>query len=196
VSRSCRHGDTPAQTALHRARRGDLRCGRGGGWAGIDRMAVPFCLVRPHRFSPWPARRGIRLVYLLLQEGAYSTLRRECLSGNQDFLALVWHRVGIGVSGFEPPTSWSQTKRSDQAELHPGTIPATCRYYTGVAVDRATGTFGAAFDHPRGPIPRRAAQALSLHSKPAESARTPANRRRTICKKGCIKCAFPVKYAC
>jgi hypothetical protein len=25
----------------------------------------------------------------------------------------------VGVRGFEPPTSWSQTKRSSRAELHP-----------------------------------------------------------------------------
>lgn len=31
----------------------------------------------------------------------------------------------VGVSGVEPPTSWSQTKRSNQAELHPekGAVP-------------------------------------------------------------------------
>lgn len=57
------------------------------------------------------------------------------------YCVLVRHRVGIGVSGFEPPTSWSQTKRSDQAELHPGTIPATRCYYTGAVGNRATGAF-------------------------------------------------------
>ncbi len=34
----------------------------------------------------------------------------------------------IGVSGFEPPTSWSQTKRSDQAELHPVTAKDNFRH--------------------------------------------------------------------
>ena len=29
-----------------------------------------------------------------------------------------WRRL-VGVSGFEPPTSWSQTRRSNQTELHP-----------------------------------------------------------------------------
>ena len=27
---------------------------------------------------------------------------------------------GVGVTGFEPATSWSQTRRSSQAEPHPG----------------------------------------------------------------------------
>src|SRR5713226_2168943 len=30
-------------------------------------------------------------------------------------------RKTVGVTGFEPATSWSQTTRSSQAELHPGT---------------------------------------------------------------------------
>ena len=31
----------------------------------------------------------------------------------------VFARIGIGVTGFEPATSWSQTRRSSQAEPHP-----------------------------------------------------------------------------
>ena len=27
--------------------------------------------------------------------------------------------MSIGMTGFEPATSWSQTRRSSQAELHP-----------------------------------------------------------------------------
>ena len=34
----------------------------------------------------------------------------------------------FGVSGFEPPTSWSQTKRSGQAELHPVTMKGNVRH--------------------------------------------------------------------
>ena len=38
------------------------------------------------------------------------------------FLAILFEpakKAGIGVTGFEPAASWSQTKRSSQAELHP-----------------------------------------------------------------------------
>ncbi len=31
--------------------------------------------------------------------------------------------VQIGVTGFEPATSWSQTRRSSQAEPHPAGLP-------------------------------------------------------------------------
>ena len=31
--------------------------------------------------------------------------------------------IRIGVTGFEPATSWSQTRRSSQAEPHPGDQP-------------------------------------------------------------------------
>jgi hypothetical protein len=30
--------------------------------------------------------------------------------------------INIGVTGFEPATSWSQTRRSSQAEPHPGSL--------------------------------------------------------------------------
>ncbi len=29
----------------------------------------------------------------------------------------------VGVGGFEPPTSWPQTRRSNLTELHPGRSP-------------------------------------------------------------------------
>ena len=32
----------------------------------------------------------------------------------------------IGVTGFEPATSWSQTRRSSQAEPHPGILYVSC----------------------------------------------------------------------
>ena len=34
-------------------------------------------------------------------------------------LPLNYTRMNIGVTGFEPATSWSQTRRSSQAEPHP-----------------------------------------------------------------------------
>ncbi len=39
-------------------------------------------------------------------------------------LPLNYTRTNIGVTGFEPATSWSQTRRSSQAEPHPGKIAA------------------------------------------------------------------------
>ncbi len=38
-------------------------------------------------------------------------------------LPLNYTRTFIGVTGFEPATSWSQTRRSSQAEPHPVTHP-------------------------------------------------------------------------
>ena len=46
-------------------------------------------------------------------------------------LPLNYTRISVGVTGFEPATSWSQTRRSSQAEPHPEgfyrlrTLPAT-----------------------------------------------------------------------
>ena len=34
--------------------------------------------------------------------------------------------IDIGVTGFEPATSWSQTRRSSQAEPHPGSLKTFC----------------------------------------------------------------------
>ena len=34
--------------------------------------------------------------------------------------------IDIGVTGFAPATSWSQTRRSSQAEPHPGSLKTFC----------------------------------------------------------------------
>ena len=39
-------------------------------------------------------------------------------------------RVKIGVTGFEPATSWSQTRRSSQAEPHPAGHVLLCSHAT------------------------------------------------------------------
>ena len=40
------------------------------------------------------------------------------------------HSRTIGVTGFEPATSWSQTRRSSQAEPHPAPYSLTCTFKT------------------------------------------------------------------
>ena len=42
------------------------------------------------------------------------------LAWKASVLPLNYTRIRIGVTGFEPATSWSQTRRSSQAEPHPG----------------------------------------------------------------------------
>ena len=41
-------------------------------------------------------------------------------------LPLNYTRRSIGVTGFEPATSWSQTRRSSQAEPHPDIVRRHC----------------------------------------------------------------------
>ena len=41
-------------------------------------------------------------------------------------LPLNYTRISIGVTGFEPATSWSQTRRSSQAEPHPDISFISC----------------------------------------------------------------------
>ena len=41
------------------------------------------------------------------------------LAWKASVLPLNYTRISIGVTGFEPATSWSQTRRSSQAEPHP-----------------------------------------------------------------------------
>ena len=41
------------------------------------------------------------------------------LAWKASVLPLNYTRVKVGVTGFEPATSWSQTRRSSQAEPHP-----------------------------------------------------------------------------
>jgi hypothetical protein len=44
------------------------------------------------------------------------------LAWKASVLPLNYTRINIGVTGFEPATSWSQTRRSSQAEPHPDVI--------------------------------------------------------------------------
>ena len=41
------------------------------------------------------------------------------LAWKASVLPLNYTRIKVGVTGFEPATSWSQTRRSSQAEPHP-----------------------------------------------------------------------------
>ena len=60
----------------------------------------------------------------------------------------------IGAKGFEPSTSWSQTRRSNQAELRPVTRPfGPPRVYPKLAGNQSGARFLA---HPR-PVPPRSA---------------------------------------
>ena len=45
-------------------------------------------------------------------------------------LPLNYTRTSIGVTGFEPATSWSQTRRSSQAEPHPRYVSCSCVSFT------------------------------------------------------------------
>ena len=44
------------------------------------------------------------------------------LAWKASVLPLNYTRMDIGVTGFEPAASWSQTRRSSQAEPHPDEI--------------------------------------------------------------------------
>ena len=44
------------------------------------------------------------------------------LAWKASVLPLNYTRINIGVTGFEPATSWSQTRRSSQAEPHPALL--------------------------------------------------------------------------
>ncbi len=49
------------------------------------------------------------------------------LEGWCSTIELHLHTNSIGVTGFEPATSWSQTRRSSQAEPHPGCLTSVPR---------------------------------------------------------------------
>ena len=65
----------------------------------------------------WKSSATLRPAYLIigrLPHKRISPLNTKGLSGILTGLLLY-----VGETGFEPATSWSQTKRSSQAELHP-----------------------------------------------------------------------------
>ena len=55
------------------------------------------------------------------------------LAWKASVLPLNYTRIKVGVTGFEPATSWSQTRRSSQAEPHP--VFCCCAVVTASAQD-------------------------------------------------------------
>ena len=57
-----------------------------------------------------------------VQNGAKMHFGQIALPGTSGTIrkSLFGRQLKVGMIGFEPTTSWSQTKRSSQAELHPG----------------------------------------------------------------------------
>ena len=52
-------------------------------------------------------------------------------------LPLNYTRISVGVTGFEPATSWSQTRRSSQAEPHPESIVGRAAGYKSAGKSHA-----------------------------------------------------------
>ena len=53
-------------------------------------------------------------------EPTYLAWKASVLPLNYTRIKAVASYMDVGVTGFEPATSWSQTRRSDQTEPHPG----------------------------------------------------------------------------
>ena len=62
-------------------------------------------------------RCSIQLSYRLMKAGDGNRTHVISLEGWSSTIEL--HPLTVGVTGFEPATSWSQIKRSSQAEPHP-----------------------------------------------------------------------------
>ena len=52
-------------------------------------------------------------------EPTYLAWKASVLPLNYTCISYIYSFVQVGVTGFEPATSWSQTRRSSQAEPHP-----------------------------------------------------------------------------
>ena len=57
--------------------------------------------------------------YFLASRKRVMGIEPTYLAWKASVLPLNYTRISIGVTGFEPATSWSQTRRSSQAEPHP-----------------------------------------------------------------------------
>ena len=70
-------------------------------------------------------RCSIQLSYRLIKAGDGNRTHVISLEGWSSTIEL--HPLTVGVTGFEPATSWSQIKRSSQAEPHPVSVMCFCR---------------------------------------------------------------------
>ena len=68
------------------------------------------------------------LTHLSSSEKRVMGIEPTYLAWKASVLPLNYTRINIGVTGFEPATSWSQTRRSSQAEPHPD-VPFTYGFY-------------------------------------------------------------------
>ena len=84
----------------------------------------------------WDKSKKLDLSHMVISEGfepstyclegscsiqlSYETLQRKCLENCRGWSRLQTRRTPkVGVAGFEPATSWSQTRRDNRATLHP-----------------------------------------------------------------------------
>ena len=82
------------------------------------------------RPSPWqgdtPPLSHSRIIKIFDFTKRVMGIEPTYLAWKASVLPLNYTRINIGVTGFEPATSWSQTRRSSQAEPHPGNSCAPC----------------------------------------------------------------------
>ena len=71
-------------------------------------------------------RCSIQLSYRLIKAGDGNRTHVISLEGWSSTIEL--HPLTVGVTGFEPATSWSQIKRSSQAEPHPVSACLFCYF--------------------------------------------------------------------
>ena len=74
-------------------------------------------------------------------EPTYLAWKASVLPLNYPRITVVNLYRTVGVTGFEPATSWSQTRRSSQAEPHPEVIKTSCvlcvvTWYLSLTQDR------------------------------------------------------------
>jgi hypothetical protein len=74
--------------------------------------------------------KGTSLANLTVYEIVYSGVDKKP-EGSSKLL-----KTMVGASGFEPPTSWSRTRRASQAALRPEILKTTANSLSRLIIDR------------------------------------------------------------
>ena len=93
-------------------------------------LMYPGTSVRVAAHQPWTRVSAESSEDLIVYKNVYSDVDKKPRASNKLL------KTVVGASGFEPPTSWSRTRRASQAALRPEILKTTANSLSRIPTDR------------------------------------------------------------